>query len=388
MTALPLAILGVGVVAAPGRGVAAYRAALATGRDGLALAPGCGLPRAAVVPVGVVADPLPRVPGRTAALAVAAAEEALLDAGLARDDRGEVAVLVGTCTAGMTESEAAYLADPAVPAAAYRRHQAHHVAGAVARATRCGGPRSVHCVACASAASAVAEACAWIRLGLCETAVVVGADALCRVTTSGFTALQLVDPQGCRPLTVGRAGMSLGEGAGALVITTPAAARRRGARVRASLLGWGVSADGHHQTSPDPSGTHLRNAIDAALSDAGVGAAAVDFVCAHGTGTRDNDAVEAAVIAGRCGAVPTASWKRLTGHTMGACAAIEAVGCVLALESQRHWGSAGAAGAEPVPGLAVVPTTRPGRVEVALSTTLAFGGTNAALVLGRAERAR
>lgn len=383
----PLAITGIGCLAAPGGEVAAIRAALAQGSDGLRVHPGCGIPIAEMVPTGRFTGHLPPVPGRTAALAVAAAREALRDA--RATDFGGMGVVVGTCTAGMPESEADFFqlgrdADPP----AYRRQQAHRVTQAVARITRCAGPQSTHSVACASAAAAVVEAMEWLRQGIVEQVVVIGADALCRVTTAGFTSLQLVDPKGCRPLLAERGGMSLGEGAGALVLETIDHARRRGARVRASLLGWGLRADGYHLTSPDPAGTQLDGAIADALADGGVANGQVGFVCAHGTGTRDNDACETTALARRFGAVPTASWKRSFGHTMGACALIEAVGCVLALESQRLWASAGAGEGTPLPGIEVVRTTRAGRLDTVLSTTLAFGGTDAALLFGRAERAR
>lgn len=382
----PLAITGLGCLGAPGRGLDAQRAALAAGACGLALAPDAGLPLAGQVPVGRVTAALPPLPSRTAALALVATRDALIHAGLAAG-HGEAALVVGTCTGGMPESERIFLSEgPSSCSPVYRRQHPHRTTQVLARLLNLGGAQGTHAVACASAACAIVEAMELVRSGACPLAVVVGADALARVTMAGFTSLMLVDPAGCRPLTTGRSGMSLGEGAAALVIEHPDHARHRGARILASLAGWGLSADAHHITSPDPSGVHLTRAIDDCLADAGATANAVGYVNAHGTGTRDNDQCETQVLAARFGAVPTASAKRTYGHTMGACAAIEAVACCLALADGRLWPSAGAADAEVMGGVEVLKTTRSAQIDLALSTTLAFGGVNACLAFGRAER--
>ncbi|MBA3709371.1 MAG: beta-ketoacyl-[acyl-carrier-protein] synthase family protein, partial [Planctomycetes bacterium] len=264
--------------------------------------------------------------------------------------------------------------------------QAHRTTQILARFTRCQGPQSTHTVACASSAAAIVEAVELVRSGLCPAVLVVGADALTRVTMAGFTSLQLIDPAGCRPLIHERQGMSLGEGAAALVIEDPEHARRRGARVIASILGWGMRADGYHITSPDPSGEQLSRTLADALADGGIAAAEVGYVSAHGTGTRDNDGCETLALSRMFGAVPTASWKRTYGHTMGACAAIEAVGSCLVLEQQAHLPSSGASDGTPLNGVEVVRERRSARVDVVCSTTLAFGGVNAALLFGKSDR--
>jgi 3-oxoacyl-(acyl-carrier-protein) synthase len=206
------------------------------------------------------------------------------------------------------------------------------------------------------------------------------------VTMAGFTSLQLVDAQGCHPLIHERQGMSLGEGAGALLIEDPEHARRRGATVLASILGWGLRADGYHVTSPDPAGAQLERALADALADGGVAAREIGYVNAHGTGTKDNDSCETQTLARVFGAVPTASWKRTYGHTMGACAAIEAVGCCLALREQAMLPSGGAGDGTPLNGVEVVRALRRTAIDVVCSTTLAFGGVNAALLFAKAER--
>lgn len=382
-----LAITGLGCIGAPGQGLAAQRAALDAGVCGLRVIPGSRLPLARSVPIGAVEAALPPLPSRTAALALAAAREALRSAGLPPAQRDEVAVVVGTCTGGMPESEAVFLRDgEQVVSPVYRRQHPHRTTQALARILRCHGPQGTHALACASAAAAIIEAMELVRSGACPAALAVGADALTRVTMAGFTSLMLIDPHGCRPLTAERGGMSLGEGAAALLIEDPQHARRRGATPIASLLGWGEHPDAYHLTSPEPEGAQLQRAIDDALGDGGVARNQVGYVNAHGTGTRDNDQVETAVLARLFGAIPTASAKRTYGHTMGAAAAVEAVACCLALGGQRLWASAGAEGGTPLGGVEVLRTSRAGALDVVLSTTLAFGGVNACLAFGKGER--
>ena len=379
----PLAITGLGCIAAPGRGLAAQRAALAAGACGLERRRDPRLPLAATLPTGSVTTALDPTRGRTLALALVAAEDALRDAGLERP-RTTVGISLGTCTGGIRESEVAYLAAPTTSHEVYRHQEAHRVTDAVAAATGLRGPRATHSVACASAACALAEAAEWIRTGLVPAVLVVGADALCRLTMAGFHSLKVVDPEGCRPLTAERGGMSLGEAGAAVLLEDPDHARQRGARVHASLLGWGLRADAYHATAPQPDGSMLQAAIRAALDDAGDDAVA--YVCAHGTGTRDNDACETAALAACLGRVPTASSKRCYGHTMGAAAAVELVGCCLALAADTAWPSAGAEDATPLDTVDVVVSPRPLGGDLVCSTSLAFGGVNAAIVIGGAAR--
>ncbi len=383
--AQPIAITGLAAMGAPGRGLDAQRAALATGQCGLRTCDDATLPLAATLPIGRVTAALPPSTGRTASLALAVGKDALAHAGLAPHARGNCAVIVGSCTAGLPESEASFLHDPQAAAPAYRHQQSHRLTHAVAHGLHCGGERSTHSVACASAAYAIAEAAMWIRAGLAPCVLVIGADALTRVTMAGFHALMLIDPAGTRPLTHERRGMSLGEGAAALLLEDPAHARARGATPIASLLGWGMRADGYHATAPDPSGAHLDRCIADCLTDAGLGNDTIDYVSAHGTGTTDNDGNEVKILARRFGAVPTASCKRTYGHTLGACAAIEAVAACLALRDERRWPSAGVELGTPLSEVAVVQRCESTPLRSVLSTTLAFGGANAALCFGRAE---
>ena len=380
-----LAITGLGCIGAPGVGLTNQRRALASGYCGLACHADPDLPLAKHLPVGRVTGGFPRFPSRTTSLAMAAAREALT--GVTSQQRRDCAIVVGSSVAGLCESERDFLThDMHQVFPSYRRQQSHRLGRALGEALGCGGLQSTHSVACASAAAAIAEAAELVRAGTVPMALAVGTDALTRLTMSGFASLQLIDDQGCRPLTNERHGMSLGEGAAALLIEDADHARQRGAMVSASLLGWGVRTDGYHATRPDPAGTHLEHAIRAALNDAGLTPANVGYVSAHGTGTADNDPCEVAVLAKVFGDVPTASCKRTYGHTLGASAALEAVASCLALIDQQLWPSAGAEVGTPLAGVDVVRTRRSALLDAVCSTTLAFGGVNAALIFGRGER--
>lgn len=203
-------ITGLGSVCAHGAGIPAFHHALASGSSGLSTFSDAALPLASRLPVGRVTVPLPPY-ARTTALALCAAREALGGARLR-----EAALLVGTTTGGMLASEAAYLANPHGPQTAYAAQPAHSITELLARRLGFAGPLSTHAEACAAGACALAEAAEWLRQGLCGAALVVGSDSLTRLTMAGFNALQVADPAGCRPFTIERSGMSLGEGAAAL----------------------------------------------------------------------------------------------------------------------------------------------------------------------------
>jgi 3-oxoacyl-[acyl-carrier-protein] synthase II len=185
--------------------------------------------------------------------------------------------------------------------------------------------------------------------------------------------------------------MSLGEGAAVLVLETVEHAERRGARARGGLAGVGGSCDAHHMTSPDPTGDGIGRAVEAALADAGLDAAAIDFINLHGTGTLANDAAEARMLArlfgARAGRLPATSTKGAIGHYLGAAGAVEAVVTLLCLERGELHPTAGDEPADPALGVdLVVGSPRPlAGARRALSTNLAFGGANGACVLVHPE---
>jgi 3-oxoacyl-[acyl-carrier-protein] synthase II len=255
------------------------------------------------------------------------------------------------------------------------------------------GPRLTFSTACSSSALAVAAAAEAIARGRARVAVVVGTDQLCRVTYAGFDALQALDPEPCRPFDRDRRGLSLGEGAAALVLEDAAHARARGARVRAVVLGHATTTDAHHVTAPHPEGAGALRALGAALAHAGVLPEAVDYVNAHGSGTRQNDEVEVAVLRAVFGArlarLPVSSSKSQVGHCLGAAGAIEAAICVLALEQGLLPPTVNLREPEPAwADLDLVPAAGRRRpLGVAVSSSYGFGGHNVTLVLGRHEAA-
>ncbi len=260
---------------------------------------------------------------------------------------------------------------------------------AVARHLKATGPVETLSSACASGALALGVALEAVRSGEVDVAVAGGSDSLCQLTYAGFNALRSVDEVPCRPFRAGRAGMSFGEGAAVLVLEPLERVLARGAEPLAVFAGAGSSCDAFHMTAPDPSGMGAAAALSAALSDAGLGPEAVDFVNVHGTGTPLNDAAEwqalQRVFGARAGEMPLVATKALTGHLLGCSGAIEAVATILCLhKGELHpVGSDGDVDPElPVSLVLDQPLSLPD-ARAAVSTSLAFGGSNAALVFSR-----
>jgi 3-oxoacyl-(acyl-carrier-protein) synthase len=259
-----------------------------------------------------------------------------------------------------------------------------NLAAGLARRLGLRGPRLTVVNACSSGADAVGAGLAWLRAGLCDAVLAGGADELNRVPLCGFHSLGIMSDSPCAPFDRDRSGLNLGEGAGALLIETPRCARRRGAEAELVLAGYGAGCDAHHLTAPHPDGVGLELALRGALASAGVEPAQVAFVNAHGTATPDNDRVEGRVLARVFGPdVVISATKGYTGHTLGGAGAVEAVFAALAL--REGWLPASARFETPDPEIPVRPVRERTAVEgeVAVSTSLAFGGNNAALVLRR-----
>jgi 3-oxoacyl-(acyl-carrier-protein) synthase len=228
-----------------------------------------------------------------------------------------------------------------------------------------------------------------INLGECDVALAGGSEALCRVVLSGFHSLKVVAEEGCRPFDKKRPGITVGEGAGMLVLERAGHARQRGAKVLAYLRGFGASCDAYHVTAPEPEGRQAARAMREALARAGLGPGDVDYIHAHGTGTRDNDAMETKAIRRVFGGdgssiPPISSTKRCTGHTFGAAGAIEAILCVCAIREGVAPRNAGSVEADPALEIPVVRGESIRRdVRATMSMNFAFGGNNTALVIAR-----
>ena len=325
---------------------------------------------------------------RTDLLAVLAAREAIDQAGDIPLDRAIVST--GTSTGGLLEGEDYYFRRLV---RGRRRARASRVlqqptsspSDAVARAFHLGGGVVSNATACASAGAAIGMAADYLRSGHADVAVAGGSDALCRLTYSGFNVLQAVDPEPCSPFGANRKGITLGEGAGYLVLERWEDAVARGATILAELSGYGASCDAHHPTAPAEDGQGAQAAMRAALSEGRLEPGSVDYVNAHGTGTTLNDSAESRAIIAALGMnVPVSSSKSYFGHTLGASGAVEAVITVLALQHQiapptlRLLETASDCPLDYIPH-----TPRPMAITNALSNTFGFGGSNVSLLFRR-----
>jgi 3-oxoacyl-[acyl-carrier-protein] synthase II len=330
--------------------------------------------------------------------ALFAALEAVEMAGLAPpfsddEDGDEAGVYFGSSTGGMYESElffAEFLRDPRrARLSALIPQQVNAPGDAVARQLGVTGPVATYSSACASGALALGAALAAVRSGEVAVAVAGGSDSLCQLTYAGFNSLRSVDEVPCRPFRAERAGMSFGEGAAVLVLEPLERALERGAEPLAVFAGAGASCDAHHMTAPDPSGAGAAAALEAALADAGLAAGTIDFVNVHGTGTPLNDAAEwqalRRVFGERAGGMPLVATKALIGHLLGSSGAIEAVATVLCLgHGELHPVRRDGEADPELPVALVIDEPLPLPVaRAAVSTSLAFGGSNAALVFSR-----
>jgi 3-oxoacyl-[acyl-carrier-protein] synthase-1 len=298
-----------------------------------------------------------------------------------------VAVVLGGSTSGVREGElaAAQRQREGVwpPGYSYRQQELGTTARFVAEACGVLGPAYVISTACSSGAKALAAAARLLNAGLADAVVAGGVDTLCAFTLAGFGALESLSSRRCNPLSAQRDGINLGEGAALFLVT------RQPGPVR--LVGWGETGDAHHMSAPDPQGRGAIAAMRQALQRGGVEASAVDYLNLHGTATPQNDAMESLAVHALFGSeLPVSSTKPMTGHALGAAGAIEAAFGWLALHDNPHgalpphwWDGV----ADPaLPRLNVVPPgARLGRpLRHVLSNSFAFGGSNAALLLGAA----
>lgn len=275
---------------------------------------------------------------RSDRLAIVAATEAIAMAGgVDQLPRETTLVSSGTSTGGLGEGEDFYLerSRTGLGAGSVSRVLQQPTSGpsdALATWFGLGGGVISNATACASAAAAIGAAADMLRDGLVDAAVAGGTDALCRLTYSGFNVLQAVDAEPCRPFDSSRAGITLGEGAGYLVLEREEDALARGAKPLVELMGWGSTCDAHHPTAPAEDGRGAERAMRGALEDAGIQSSEVDYVNAHGTGTPLNDSAESLAIGRVVGSgTPVSSTKSFFGHTLGASGGIEAVVSIIAI---------------------------------------------------------
>jgi 3-oxoacyl-[acyl-carrier-protein] synthase II len=402
----PIAITGVGVLCAAGRGLSALGDTLADNRF-------CGSQQQSALPVsfgGVVDAALPPHPDhpddRKADLAFGALADALADAGLEPGDWPEPsrrAVFLGTGLSSVTPGEleedlyphlrdghfdrAAMARDLSPDRAAPRRHMPARVTASIAHQIGARGPTGTNFSACAAASQAMLEATRAIRRGEAELAVVGGHDSMLHpLGMLSFIVLGALSPTRCRPFDRSRDGFMMGEGAAMFVLESLDHARARGARIQALLLGGGTSVDAWNATAPHPEGVGAELAMRRALRDSGLSHDAVDYVNFHGTGTPLGDVAEATAVARVFGPdVACSSIKGAVGHTIAAAGAVEAAACIAALQRGMLPGTVGLDELDPSLPLAPLASPRAGEPRTMLSNSFGFGGQNCALLLGHPD---
>ena len=327
-----------------------------------------------------------KILSRTSMLGLAAAGEALKDAGLEREyiQGLNVGVCMGT-TVGSTMNDEQFYRDfrnrlePEMTA--IERFLNSNPASSIAREYSLTGLCQTIVNACSSGTDAIGIGASWIRSGLCDIVIAGGADELSRISYNGFISLMITDEELCRPFDRKRKGLNLGEGSGVLILESTESIKKRKKDPRAFVLGYGSACDGYHLTAPHPQGKGLKAALKDAFIDSGKRKEDIAFINAHGTATPDNDRVEATVLKEMLAGIPFLSTKGYTGHTLGAAGAIEAGYTVACLEAGMIPANAGFAEMDPELGISPVDRNTGISGKTAISESLAFGGHNSALII-------
>jgi len=325
---------------------------------------------------------------RTCQLALAAAFQALTDAGWDSENLcgKRVGVCIGTtvgCALNCDDFYRAYKGDDIPDIGIMERFLRSNPAAVVARQLKLDGPVQTVVNACSSGTDAIGIGAAWLRAGACDIVIAGGADELLRLTYSGFSSLMITAPEPCKPFDLHRKGLNLGEGAGIVILENESLAGTK--QKKGYLRGYGSACDAYHLTAPHPEGKGLKQAIAEALSVAKLRADQIAFVNAHGTGTPDNDKVESRVLDAVFPGIPFASTKGYTGHTLGAAGGIEAVFTIACLNRGEIPASIGFSTPDPELPATPVKVNTPINGSAALSESLAFGGNNAVVIFAKGD---
>jgi 3-oxoacyl-[acyl-carrier-protein] synthase-1/3-oxoacyl-[acyl-carrier-protein] synthase II len=338
------------------------------------------------------AGALPANTSRTTALAFAAAREALFSAGYtdaALPEHMRMGIVVGTSVGASLDFFAYYKAFAAgenPPLAEMEAYLEANPAIALGKLLHCSGPAQCVTNACSSGADAIGIGAGWIRSGLCDLVLAGGADALSFITYAGFSSLRLPSSSACRPFDARRKGLTLGEGAGFMLLESEHSRTRRSRPARAFVAGYGTATDAYHVTAPHPEGRGLAMAVDQAFAQAGAAWNDIAFINAHGTATMANDSAEGAFFSRHCPSVPFIATKGAMGHTLGAAGAIEAVLTAAHLADGALHPSPAFQEADPAIGASPVRETTHVKGAFALSQSLAFGGNNSVLLIAGGEQ--
>jgi 3-oxoacyl-(acyl-carrier-protein) synthase len=370
-------LTGIGIISPIGHGCAETINSLRKNQTGIRPLTLFSVPHTPPLPVGEIEYPFSDsdIP-RAHQMALLAAKDALADSGGKTPD----AVVVGVTTGGIAKTET-NLKSKAFASLDYQYHSPGSVTDHIARFCNCKGPVLTVSTACSSGTAAIILATKILQSGLAKSVLAGGADALCRLTYHGFNALQLIDSNGARPFDLHRKGMSVAEGAAMLLLET---ADKIPENALAQILGTGLSCDAYHETAPHPEGRGAFEAMKAAINEAGLSPADIDYINLHGTGTIDNDLSEALAINRLFGKQKPklSSVKGATGHPLAAAGAIEIAISTMCLSENLIPANSGWRFFDPK--LNTTPVREPveEKVHTILSNSFGFGGNNAALVIG------
>ena len=324
-----------------------------------------------------------------------ACQYALHDAAVNNISKESTGVAVGTILGGIASGvkhmEARYFRAEEGDRNLLKKYCLHSVASSVARRFSLQGPVLSINTACCSGADAIRYAAMQLQNDRATMMIAGGVDILSEFAFRGFSALNALTTEGkVRPFDRRRTGLALGEGAGVVVLEEKSHARERGARIYCTLSGAGSSADACHLVRPDREGEGLSRAMNIALAQASAIPNSIDYICAHGTGTLYNDAMETKSIKRtfkeEAYLVRISSIKSMIGHTLGAASAIEAITCIKAIEGSAIPPTINYGEADPECDLAyVVNSAHKQEVNACMSLSAGFGGQNTALIFKRIE---
>lgn len=337
--------------------------------------------------------PEQQVSTRTSLLGIVAAGEALKSARLTERNGKRIAFISGTTVGGMDKSEQYYI--DFLENDTKNQYIASHDCGTCTEmiADYFGGFSVVTTIstACSSAANAIILGANLIKEGKVDIAVAGGSECITKFHLNGFNTLMILDRQNCRPFDRDRAGLNLGEGAAYLVLESAQSVRQRNIRPLCRLSGYGNTCDAYHQTASSPDGIGSYLAMKEALEDAGLDAADIDYVNAHGTGTQNNDLSEGMSLMHLFGEniPPVSSTKQFTGHTTSAAGSVEAVISILAM--RNNFIPANLNFKNPMEELSFTPVAENmfhTELEHVLSNSFGFGGNDSALIFSKINESR
>ena len=350
-------------------------------------------------PVGEIKDELPAIrpklaayDSRNAKVALAAMNfsedglRAAIESAKSSYGSDRIGIVIGTSTSGLSETEIAYqvlLEQGKMPDDFHflTRHAYQATPRSLQKELQLNGPCFAVSTACSSGAKAIATGQRLINYDVCDAVLVGGVDTLCRLTLRGFNSLELVSSDHCRPMDKNRSGINIGEGAGLLLLEKPATQYHHLPHV----LSVGESSDAYHMSSPHPEGKGAIAAMNNALNLAGLKSDDVDYINLHATATPINDQVEAkAVYEVFKNSVPCSGSKGITGHTLGAAGAIEAIVALLALQHQMIPGTCGLQELDSGFQCQVIKDSLPNQpLQTVMSNSFGFGGNNASMIFSK-----